>query len=71
MHRLLRHWHTLRHLRPVQFYGRLWFRLYRPRLARPDRSSAGCCSLTLRGLGPGFPAGTTVTAGPALTADLP
>ncbi|MEA1049046.1 alginate lyase family protein [Lamprobacter modestohalophilus] len=31
MHQLLRYWHTLRHLRPVQFYGRLWFRLYRPR----------------------------------------
>jgi len=28
---VLRYWHTLRHLRPVQFYGRLWFRLYRPR----------------------------------------
>jgi len=26
-----RYWHTLRHLRSVQFYGRLWFRLYRPR----------------------------------------
>ena len=26
----LRYWHTLRHLKPVQFYGRLWFRLYRP-----------------------------------------
>ena len=25
------YWHTLRHLRPVQFYGRLWFRLARPR----------------------------------------
>ena len=24
------YWHTLRHLRPVQFYGRLWFRLHRP-----------------------------------------
>lgn len=30
---LLRYWHTLRYLRPVQLYGRLWFRLYRP---RPD-----------------------------------
>ncbi|WP_295426891.1 alginate lyase family protein [uncultured Thiodictyon sp.] len=29
---LLRYWHTLRHLRPVQLYGRFWFRLYRPRL---------------------------------------
>ncbi len=31
------YWHTLRHLRPVQFYGRLWFRLARPRIdaARP------------------------------------
>lgn len=29
---VLRYWHTLRYLRPVQFYGRLWFRLYRPRL---------------------------------------
>ncbi len=34
---LLRYWHTLRHLRAVQFYGRLWFRLYRP---RPDRRPA-------------------------------
>jgi uncharacterized heparinase superfamily protein len=28
-----RYWHTLRHLRPVQFYGRVWFRLWRP---KPD-----------------------------------
>ncbi|WP_027950398.1 heparinase II/III family protein [Haliea salexigens] len=28
-----RYWHTLRHLKPVQFYGRLWFRFYRP---QPD-----------------------------------
>lgn len=27
-----RYWHTLRYLKPVQFYGRLWFRLHRPRL---------------------------------------
>lgn len=27
-----RYWHTLRHLKPVQFYGRIWFRLYRPRV---------------------------------------
>ena len=26
-----RYWHTLRYLRPVQFYGRLWFRMWRPR----------------------------------------
>ncbi|MCH4543999.1 heparinase II/III family protein [Ochrobactrum sp. A-1] len=26
-------WETVRHLRPVQFYGRLWFRLMRP---KPD-----------------------------------
>lgn len=25
-----RYWHTLRHLKPVQFYGRAWHRLYRP-----------------------------------------
>ncbi len=31
--RALRLLHTLRYLRPVQFYGRLWFRFYRP---RPD-----------------------------------
>jgi uncharacterized heparinase superfamily protein len=30
---LPRYWHTVRHLRPVQFYGRLWFRFARP---RPD-----------------------------------
>ena len=28
-----RYWHTLRHLRLVQFYGRIWFRYWRP---RPD-----------------------------------
>lgn len=31
---LLRYWHTLRHLRPVQIYGRFWFRLYHPRPSR-------------------------------------
>lgn len=30
MARIGRYWHTLRHLKPVQFYGRLWFRLRRP-----------------------------------------
>ena len=34
---ILRYWHTLRHLRPVQIYGRIWFRLRRP---RPDTSPA-------------------------------
>jgi uncharacterized heparinase superfamily protein len=33
MARLLRYWHTLRWLRPVQFHGRIWFRLRRP---KPD-----------------------------------
>jgi uncharacterized heparinase superfamily protein len=28
-----RYWYTLRHLRPVQFYGRVWFRIWRP---KPD-----------------------------------
>lgn len=28
-----RYWQTLRHLKPRQFYWRLWFTLYRPRLA--------------------------------------
>lgn len=32
---LRRYWHTLRHLRPVQIWGRVWFLLYRP---RPDIS---------------------------------
>lgn len=39
------YFHTLRHLRPVQVYGRLWFRLYRPRPdvrpAPPARAGAG------------------------------
>ena len=36
----LRWWHTLRHLRPVQFYGRAWFRLHRPRVdTRPAPAS--------------------------------
>jgi uncharacterized heparinase superfamily protein len=37
LHRAGRYFHTVRHLKPVQIYGRLWFRLYRP---RPDRSPA-------------------------------
>ena len=35
--RALRLWHTARHLKPVQVYGRLWFRLHVP---RPDLSPA-------------------------------
>ena len=27
---LNRYWHTIRYLRPVQFYGRLWFRIWHP-----------------------------------------
>ena len=36
---LSRYWHTLRFLKPVQFYGRLWFKMYRPRprLSPPPR----------------------------------
>lgn len=32
MHTVGKYWHTLRHLRPIQFYGRLWFRVARPRV---------------------------------------
>jgi uncharacterized heparinase superfamily protein len=43
--RLTRYWHTLRHLRPVQFYGRVWFRLARPKVgylpAPPRRALPG------------------------------
>lgn len=28
--KLLCYWHTIRYLKPVQIYGRLWFRLRRP-----------------------------------------
>ncbi|MCK9247194.1 MAG: heparinase II/III family protein, partial [Anaerolineaceae bacterium] len=35
MNKIRLYWHTLRHLKPVQFYGRLWFRYSRP---RPDLS---------------------------------
>lgn len=44
-HTASRYWHTLRHLRPVQFYGRVWFRLWRPkpdlRPAPPRATPAG------------------------------
>ena len=40
-----RYWHTLRHLKPVQIYGRIWFRLVRP---RPDLRPAPA----LRSAGP-------------------
>jgi uncharacterized heparinase superfamily protein len=35
-----RYWHTLRHLKPVQWYGRLWFKLWRPRLDQLSRAPA-------------------------------
>lgn len=41
---LLTWWHTLRHLRPVQWYARLWFRAHRPsvdRRAAPARRQVG------------------------------
>lgn len=48
---MLRYWHTVRHLKPVQIYGRLWFRLHRPtpdlRAAPPRRAAQGkwqCCA---------------------------
>ncbi len=41
----LRYWHTIRHLKPIQIYGRLWFRLVRPtpdtRPAPPLRAASG------------------------------
>jgi len=27
----LRYWHTIRFLRPIQIYGRIWFKIYHPR----------------------------------------
>lgn len=54
-----RYWHTLQHLRPVQIYGRLWFRLYNPRpqtsCAPPLRTGQNewvGCARTPRQLGP-------------------
>ena len=42
---LARMWHTLRYLQSVQLFGRVWFRLYRPRpdarAAPPMRSAVG------------------------------
>lgn len=48
-HRLARYWHTLRHLRPVQFYRRLWFLLARPRpdLRPPPPRRAGASGWAL------------------------
>lgn len=39
----VRYWHTLRHLKPVQFYGRLWFKFRQPKV------EAGVESPSLRG----------------------
>lgn len=42
-HLVSRYWHTLRHLRPVQIYGRAWHRLHRPRVdtrPAPDARTA-------------------------------
>lgn len=52
-------WQTLRHLRPIQIYGRAWFRVYRPsvdtRPAPRRRTAAGRwspCSREPRQIGP-------------------
>lgn len=34
-----RYWNTLRHLKPVQFYGRAWFKLCRPSAASLERDA--------------------------------
>lgn len=47
--RTLRLWHTVRYLRPIQIFGRIWFRLYRP---RPDLRPAPA----LRAVTGGWPA---------------
>ncbi len=48
------YWNTARHLRPVQFYARLWFRASRPkpdlRPAQPLRQRAGAWALPARRL---------------------
>jgi uncharacterized heparinase superfamily protein len=38
--KIARYWHTLRHLKAVQFYGRIWFKLYRPRIAKLKRDAS-------------------------------
>lgn len=58
--RIQRYWHTLRWLRPVQFYSRVWFRLYRPRvdlrpapaLAFPDATRWHACAREFSMTGP-------------------
>ena len=61
MKNLAKYWHTLRYLRPVQVYGRLWFRLYRP---RPDpRPAPALRALTGRWTPP--PARASSLTGPA------
>ncbi len=30
--KIVLYWHTLRHLKPVQVYGRLWFKLHQPKI---------------------------------------
>lgn len=53
-HQTGRYWHTLRHLRPVQFYGRVWFLLWRPkpdlRPAPPRASPSGPWQMPARRL---------------------
>lgn len=45
MARIGTYWHTLRYLKPIQIYGRIWFRIRRPRIdtrsAPPLRSPCG------------------------------
>jgi uncharacterized heparinase superfamily protein len=37
MSKLLSYWHTVRYLKPIQLYGRLWFKIYR---SKPDLRQA-------------------------------
>ena len=43
---LATYWHTLRHLRPIQIFGRIWFRFYRPKFDSTPPLAARCFKLS-------------------------
>lgn len=44
----LRYWHTIRYLKPVQIYGRIWFRRWRPRINCVTNATERCPGASLQ-----------------------
>ncbi len=59
MKKILRLWNTIKFLKPVQIYGRIWFKLYKP---KPSTIESSGLRRHARKIGPGASRQSTLTA---------